>query len=134
MTDRFIDIAYNTEDGSIVAPRESVATITAITKANPGVVTAANNFVDGDLVSFAGCTGMPEMNGLTATVSSASSTGFTTDINTSGFSAAATAGTATLLSNITNTVRVLYDDTVCASRIVDSLQRAKDIIVRLLNA
>jgi hypothetical protein len=58
--------------------------ITAITQANPAVVTApGHNFTTGQTVNFIGIAGMTELNGKTATVTFISSTQFSININTS---------------------------------------------------
>ena len=130
MTIRFIDANYSTAYGSL-SLRTSVSVITGISQAASAVVTAANNLVDGDLVAFAAVVGMTEINGLVGTVSASSSTGFTVDINSSGFTGYASAGTATLLSNVTNTVRAFYDDSKSLGRIVDTLTRLREKLIEL---
>lgn len=72
----------------------SAITITGITKAKPAVVTATNTLAVGDAVVFSAATGMPEIVGRVGIVTLASGTSFTVNIDASGFSAAATAGTA----------------------------------------
>ena len=72
-------------------------TITGITKANPAVVTTdvAHGFAIGDTIKITDVYGMPEMNGLTATIALVpSTTTFTTDIDASLFTAAGTSGIA----------------------------------------
>jgi hypothetical protein len=62
--------------------------ITAITKANPGVVTAPfHGLTTGDEVFFAGIEGMTELNDRTATVTVIDADKFSIGIDTSGFSA-----------------------------------------------
>jgi hypothetical protein len=68
---------------------------TAITNANPAVVTMNNTFVEGQNVILYGTTGMLQISGMAFTATSVSPTGFTLlGLNASGFSAAATAVTA----------------------------------------
>ena len=63
----------------------ATATITAITKANPGVVTATNTLVNGDYV-YLSVLGMSQLNGVVARVSAASGTGFTLEgVDTTAF-------------------------------------------------
>jgi hypothetical protein len=70
--------------------------ITAISLANPGVVTSAgHNLHSGDSVLFAISDGMPQLNGLTATVTVINAAIFSIGINTSGYTAF-TAGTWSL--------------------------------------
>jgi hypothetical protein len=72
------------------------ATVTAVTKANPVVVTAANTFSNGETVVFARISGMTEINGLMCTVASASATTFTcSNINSAGFTTYTSGGVAT---------------------------------------
>lgn len=70
--------------------------ITAITNANPAVVTQVNTYVEGDRVRLYGTTGMAQIGGMDFQISSVSGAGYTllglpaTVAN--GFAAAATAG------------------------------------------
>ena len=90
------------------------ATITGISQANPAVVTASNNFREGQQVTLAGVVGMTEVNGNVYTVRNPSSSNFqlydtdgTTAINSTGFTAYASAGTAAhgvvILSSVNGT-------------------------------
>lgn len=69
-------------------------TITAITKANPAVVTATNTTAVGDVVQFGAVTGMPEIFNRVGIVTVASGTSFTVNIDASNFGSAGTTGTA----------------------------------------
>lgn len=73
----------------------SPITITAVTKAKGAVFTGANTLAAGDVVVVGNVTGMPEIAGRIGIVSTATSSQFTTNIDSSNFSAAGTAGTAT---------------------------------------
>jgi len=74
---------------------EAAVTITAITNANPAVVTATNTYSEGDVVVLYGTTGMLQVSGMAFTISSVSGSGFTLlGLDASGFSAPATAGFA----------------------------------------
>lgn len=79
---------------SIEGTPGSSITITGITKASLAVVTATNTLAVGDVVEFGTVTGMPEIYGLLGVVTVASGTSFTVNIDSSGFAAAGTAGTA----------------------------------------
>jgi hypothetical protein len=74
-------------------------TITGISQASPGVVTAANTLSNGDIVTLYNVGGMTELEGRTAVVANASSADFEltdmegTDIDTSGFTTFTTGGT-----------------------------------------
>jgi len=75
--------------GSVVT-----APITAITAAAEAVVTAANTFVPGQIVSFADVVGMVEINGQSGVVSAATAAGFTVGIDSTGFTPYVSGGTA----------------------------------------
>ena len=71
-------------------------TITAITQANPGVVTsAAHGFVVGAVVRFAAISGMVQLNNQYGTISAVTVNTFTLDIDTSLYTAYTSGGTAT---------------------------------------
>jgi hypothetical protein len=72
-TDSTAFTAYTSGGGICVYP---AATITGISQANPAVVTASNNFSNGDIVFISNVAGMTEVNGLTFTVANASATTF----------------------------------------------------------
>lgn len=81
----------------------SGSTITGVTQATPGVVTAtAHGFSNGDLVKITGIVGMTELNGRIFTVTNKADNTFEleddngTDIATGGFAAYSSGGTATL--------------------------------------
>lgn len=75
----------------------SPATITAITKANPGVVTAATHgFNNGDIVYIAGVVGMTEINGQYYTVANKDTNTFQlAGVDTRGYTTYTSGGTAT---------------------------------------
>lgn len=79
---------------SIEGTPGSAITITAISKAAAAVVTATNTLAVGEVVEFGTVTGMPEIYGLLGIVTVASGTSFTVNIDSSGYAAAGTAGTA----------------------------------------
>lgn len=79
---------------SIEGTPGSALTITAITKATSAVVTATNTLNVGDVVEFGTVTGMPEIFGLLGIVTAATGTSFTVNIDSSGYAAAGTGGTA----------------------------------------
>jgi hypothetical protein len=77
------------------------ATITGVTKANPAVVTANNNFREGQQVTISSVAGMTQLNGNVYTVRNPSSTIFqlydtdgTTSINSTGFGTYSSGGSA----------------------------------------
>ena len=71
------------------------ATITAITQANPAVITANNQFIPGQAVIISGVVGMVNLNGNTYTIQAATSTTITITVNSSGFPAYVSGGIAT---------------------------------------
>ena len=77
-------------------PQPEAAVVgTAITNANPAVVTMTNTYSEGDVVQLYNTTGMLQIAGMAFTISSVSGSGFTLlGLNASGFAAAATAVTA----------------------------------------
>ncbi len=71
---------------------EAAVTGTAITNANPAVVTMTNTYSNGDVVQLYGTTGMLQIAGMAFTISSVSGSGFTLlGLDASGFANAATA-------------------------------------------
>lgn len=74
-----------------------LADITAITKANPAVVSSVTGAQVGDKVRFGEVANMPEIAGLVGIVTAAGAGTFTVDIDASGFAQAGGAGVATSL-------------------------------------
>ncbi|MEE9367046.1 MAG: DUF2460 domain-containing protein [Dehalococcoidales bacterium] len=74
------------------------ATITDITQASLAVVTtsAAHGFITGDIITITSVSGMTEINGLSSTITFLTSTTFRMTIDSSGFTAYTSGGTATL--------------------------------------
>jgi hypothetical protein len=71
------------------------APITGITAADPPVLTAANTFKDGDIVTVEGVVGMVEINGLAGVVGAATPTAFEmTGVDASAFTPYTSGGTA----------------------------------------
>lgn len=68
--------------------------ITGVTKAAAAVVTATNTLKVGDVAIFGAVTGMPEITGKLGIVQAATATQFTVNIDTSGYAAVGTTGTA----------------------------------------
>ncbi len=74
---------------------QAPVTITAITAANPAVVSATNTYSEGDTVTIYGTTGMLQISGMTFTITSVSGSAFSLlGLDASGFASAATAGFA----------------------------------------
>lgn len=71
------------------------APITAISQANPAVITAANSFVDGDQITIVDIVGMTELNGGIYTVANSLSTSFELEgVDSTAFSAYVSGGVA----------------------------------------
>lgn len=71
---------------------EAAVTGTAITAANPAVVSMTNTYSEGDTVILYGTTGMLQISGMAFTITSVSGAGFTLlGLDASGFAAPATA-------------------------------------------
>lgn len=89
-----------------LVPSFPSATVTNITQANPAVVTtsAAHPFANGQYVRFSGVVGMTEVNGNAYVVANATSTTFQLQsVNSTGFSAYASGGTATMADSAFDT-------------------------------
>lgn len=130
MATKYVDITSTT--WAAQTPKQLTASITGISKANGAVVTAANDFSNGDIVRITGAGGMTEINGLSGTVASASATQFTiTEINSTAYTTYTSGGTATKQMALTNSVRVLYDDTLKGVQVANALQRAKEVVIEI---
>ena len=103
VTDRYAVTAVDGQTGqeSLAGTNNSPRTITGITQANPGVVTsAAHGFSEGDEVLLAAIVGMTQLNNRRVRVSNPATNTFElrdldgTAINTTGFTAYSSGGTA----------------------------------------
>ncbi len=88
----------DTTTGIVTWVATSTKTITGITQANPGVVTAtAHGFTNGQLVYISGVGGMTQVNNLVFTVAGATSNTFQlSGVNTTSYTAYTSGGTAAL--------------------------------------
>ena len=100
------NIRFFRDGGSIL---ESSKTITAITTADPGVVTSASHgYSNGDEVYISGVVGMTELNGKYFTVASVAANTFEltdvdgADVDASGYTAYASGGTVSAIAEITS--------------------------------
>lgn len=124
----FVDSGLSFDGGAAV-------TITAITKANPCVVTAANAFSDGDQIKINAVVGMTEVNNKVYTVSNPTTSNFelrdkldSVDIDSTAFTIYSSGGTAQQVDNAFSgldhlegeTVSVLGDGSVHADVTVTS--------------
>lgn len=86
--------------------------ITAITAANPAVVTQTNTYVNGDIVRIYGTTGMLQIAGMDVQISSVSGSGYTLlglpATASNGFAAAGTAGFTRRISTLAVEPEYLY--------------------------
>jgi len=108
-------IRFFKNNGQIV---ESNVTITAITQANPGVVTATSHgYSDGDFVTISSVAGMTEVNNKTFKVANKTTNTFElqdvdgSNVNTSGYTTYSSAGVANKIYQITTnyTTAQLFD-------------------------
>ena len=91
------DYTLDTTTGIATYAATSTKTITGITKANPGVVSAmAHGFTNGQLVYLAGVVGMTQVNNLAFTVAGAAADSFNIGVNTSAYTTYTSGGTAAL--------------------------------------
>lgn len=85
--------------GIVTIPATVTRNITAITKANPGVVTSnAHGFTNGQIVYIAGVNGMTQVNSLAFTVGGVTTDTFTLGVNTTAYGTYTSGGTASLYS------------------------------------
>ncbi len=132
MADHFIDVLKTTSKVNSV--RETQFTVTGISEAAQAVVTAANNVVAGDRVTFTGVVGMTEINNVSGVVTGTpSATAFTVAINSTGFTSYDSGGLAWLVHGVTGAVRLAYDDAYSEADLIDAAQRAKEILIELLS-
>jgi len=108
-------IRFFKDDGQIT---EGDKTISAITKANPAVVTSSSHgYSNGDFVNISAVVGMTEVNGKTFKVSNKTTNTFElqdvdgTNVSTSGYTTYSSAGTANKIYQITTeyTTAQLFD-------------------------
>ena len=129
MAIKYIDINPRTNPSAQKTPKTIQATITAISKANGAVVTAANDFSNGDIVVVTGVSGMTEINFRAGTVASASGTGFTlTEIDSTSFTTYTSGGIARKIQTVTGHVRILFDDTKNMTELIDGIQVGKEAL------
>lgn len=132
---KYIECRYSEPASAIANPKlVKSRPITAISKAAGAVVTAANDFPNGMLVSFSGVQGMEEINGLVSVVSGASATGFTAaDIDSTAFTSFTSGGVATLVQDVAvgKDVRVLYDASLPKGRLYDAVRRIAERLAEL---
>lgn len=76
--------------------------ISAITQANPAVISAITTLVGGQFVTITGVNGMNELNGRRFEILAVSPTTITIDVDSTGFGAYVNGGTITLVQNTIN--------------------------------
>ncbi|WP_428659498.1 ubiquitin-activating E1 FCCH domain-containing protein [Reyranella sp.] len=89
------------KDGGYVL--EAAKTVTAVTRANPGKVTVSGShgFATGDRLYLAGLGGMTQLNGRHVDITVTSASEFTVGVDTTGFSAFTSGGSAARLYTLT---------------------------------
>ena len=129
MANKTIDATNSTAPDAIVTGTV-FGSITAVTEADPAVVTAvAHGFAHGDQVQLDGLGGMVELNERSFLV--VNPTADTFELNAEDSSAHTTytsGGTATKLQFASSHIRVIYESTSPSDEIVDALQRVKEHI------
>ena len=92
----FAAFTLDTTTGIATLTPDSSATITAITQANPGVVTtsAPHGFSNGDEIWIESVVGMTQVNNLVFTIAGASGSTFNLGVNTTAYSAYVSGGNA----------------------------------------
>lgn len=76
----------------------TTATITGATKATQCVLTCSSSFKTGNQITISGVSGMTQLNGIETQILRATSTTLTLNVNSTGFSAYVSGGTATLVT------------------------------------
>jgi hypothetical protein len=91
----FAGFTLDTTTGIATLTPDSSATITAITKANPGVVTAnSHGFSNGDKIYIENVGGMTQVNGLVFTIGSVATNTFSLGVDTTNYSTYTSGGSA----------------------------------------
>ncbi len=90
--------------GNAAAPNGYLVSfpITAITQANPAVITATTTLKAGQTVQISGIVGMTQLNNLTFTVKSVTPTTVTINVDSTAFTAYVSGGTISSLQNVIN--------------------------------
>jgi len=141
MAKNFFGVSEGDRPGSISETTLIELTGVTVTKANPAVATsAAHGLVDGDVVYCHGFTEMTELNTEYYAVNQVNANTFqlaneTGIVDSSGFVAAeTTGGTVRELKDaeaLSKDVVVFYDTTTQKQKLVDALQRAKEVLTEL---
>jgi hypothetical protein len=89
-------VAIDTTTGIVTFVADSTKNISAITQANPGEVTTTTNhgFSTADVIYLTGVVGMTAVNGLVFTITVTAANKFTLGVNTTGYGAYVSGGTA----------------------------------------
>lgn len=92
----FSAFTFSTVTGIVTLTADSSASIANITNANPGVVTTgtAHGFSNGDKIWITGVNGMTQVNNTLFTIAGASGSTFNLGVDTSGYNAYTSGGTA----------------------------------------
>lgn len=93
LTSAYTSGGFTYVQSSPVVEAQAANAITAITAADPAVVSQTNSYSNGDIIQFYNTTGMLQIAGMNFQISSASGAGYTLlGLDASGFAAPATAG------------------------------------------
>lgn len=131
MADKYIDLGFNTDVASIPI-KQCTAVITGISAAASAVVTAANDFSVGDRIAFSGVVGMTEINNLVGTISAASATSFTVNIDSSLFTTYTSGGVAGKQHYAHLQARLVYGEAVRKDELLSAVRRAQQKIIETM--
>lgn len=136
MADKYVDISYDTDENSFGTPQNLAVSVTAVTKANPAVVTAAGHgFSNGDIVLLRALGGMTQLNNRSFTVaSSATDTFALTGEDSTTHTTYTSGGTATKQMSTNNAIRFIYDDTVRKGQLYDAATRFREWVAKTLSS
>jgi uncharacterized protein (TIGR02217 family) len=98
--------SVNTTNGRVTFSANKTKAITGISRASSAVIDfgAAHTFLSGDSVHVSGVSGMTEINGQRATISSVATNTITVPINSSGYSTWTSGGTVNTQPQVSETV------------------------------
>ena len=141
MAKQFFGVSEGDRPGSISVTTLIEITGVTVTKANPAVATkTAHGLVDGDVVYCSGFTEMTELNSEYYAVNQVNANTFqlaneTGIVDSSGFgNAETTGGTVRELKDaeaLSKDVVVFFDNSTQKQKLVDALQRAKEVLTEL---
>lgn len=125
----YAGVTVDTTTGIITLPSDSTKVITAITKANPGVITSASHgFSTGNKLYLAGIGGMTQLNGQVVTATVINANTFSIGIDTTNYTTYTSGGTAARYAQGADVVTWSGEYDVPVRFDVDKLPRRFDAI------